>query len=127
LFTGVIALVHGRAKWVAPYTYRREQQMFGSREEKTASHPGLAGRRRGNASALKVVAYVLLVGECLVILIPSIYGRATPKLFGFPFFYWFQLLWIIVGMVVTGIAYLLIERAEARAVQSAHDGRGGGR
>ena len=60
-----------------------------------------------------MVAYVLLVGEVLVILIPSVYGRLTPKLFGIPFFYWFQLLWIIVGMVVTGIAYLLLKRADA--------------
>ncbi len=79
-----------------------------------ASHPGSAAARRagGGVTALRVVAYALLVGECLVILIPSIYGRATPKLFGLPFFYWFQLLWIIVGMFVTGIAYLLIERAD---------------
>ena len=94
-----------------------------------ASRPGLEGRRRAgvNARALRGVAYALLLGECLVILIPSVYGRATPKLFGIPFFYWFQLLWIIVGMVVTGIAYLLIERAEARARQQAPDPRGGGR
>ena len=94
-----------------------------------ASRPGLDGRRRSraNASALRGVAYALLLGECLVILIPSVYGRATPKLFGIPFFYWFQLLWIIVGMVVTGIAHLLIERAEARAMQPAHDRQGGGR
>jgi hypothetical protein len=94
-----------------------------------SSHPGPGVRRRAGASvtALKGVAYALLLGECLVILIPSVYGRAAPRLFGIPFFYWFQLLWIIVGMVVTGIAYLLVERAEARAVQPAHDGQGGGR
>jgi hypothetical protein len=102
-------------------------------EEEMASHPGTGGTRRagGSATALKRVAYALLVGECLVILIPSVYGRAAPKLFGIPFFYWFQLLWIIVGMVVTGIAYLLIERAEGgltRAPLGArHEGRGGGR
>jgi hypothetical protein len=60
-----------------------------------------------------VVAYALLLGECLVILIPTIYKSATPKLFGIPFFYWFQLLWIIVGMVVTGVAWLLVHRADA--------------
>jgi hypothetical protein len=56
---------------------------------------------------MRRVAYVLLVLECVVILIPSIYGRLTPKLFGIPFFYWFQLLWILVAMVVTGVVYLL--------------------
>jgi Protein of unknown function (DUF3311) len=63
-------------------------------------------RERG-PGALRRLAYCLLLGECLVILIPSIYGRLTPKLFGFPFFYWFQLLWILVAMAVTGVVYLL--------------------
>ena len=53
------------------------------------------------------LAYTLLVLECLVILVPSVYGRLTPKLFGIPFFYWFQLAWIIAAMVITGIVYLL--------------------
>jgi Protein of unknown function (DUF3311) len=74
--------------------------------------------------SLKVIAYALLLGECLVILIPSVYGRAAPKLFGIPFFYWFQLLWIIVGMVVTGAAYLLIERAERTTRRGAGDENG---
>lgn len=81
-----------------------------------ASHPGVDRQRRrgGGVSPLKAVAFALLLGESVVILIPSIYGKATPKLFGIAFFYWFQLLWIIVGMVVTGIAYLLFELAERR-------------
>jgi Protein of unknown function (DUF3311) len=74
---------------------------------------------------LRVIAYALLLAECLVILIPSVYGRAAPKLFGIPFFYWFQLLWIIVAMVVTSIAYLLVERADADARRrTGHNGRG---
>jgi hypothetical protein len=54
------------------------------------------------------LAYALLVGECVVILVPSIYGHIAPKLFGIPFFYWFQLMWILAAMVVTGVAYLLL-------------------
>jgi hypothetical protein len=57
---------------------------------------------------VRAIAYALLLAECLVILIPSVYGRAAPKLLGIPFFYWFQLAWIIVAMVVTAIAYLLL-------------------
>jgi hypothetical protein len=81
-------------------------------------------RRAARARVFKVIAYALLLGECLVILIPSIYGRPTPKLFGIPFFYWFQLAWIIVGMAVTGLAYLLVLRAEAAAVSAEPDHRG---
>jgi hypothetical protein len=64
------------------------------------------GRRPG--AWRRRLAYVLLLGECLVILVPSIYGRLTPKLFGLPFFYWFQLAWIVAAMVITGVAYLLL-------------------
>jgi uncharacterized membrane protein len=63
---------------------------------------------------MRRLAYTLLVLECVVVLVPSIYGRLTPKLFGIPFFYWFQLAWIIVAMVVTGVVYLLTTtRADA--------------
>ena len=81
-----------------------------------ASGYGLDGGRAGRAhrpSVFRVIAFALLLGESVVILIPTIYGSLTPKLAGIPFFYWFQLLWIIVGMVVTGIAWLLWERADA--------------
>ncbi len=64
------------------------------------------GRRPG--ALRRWVAYALLLGECIVILVPSVYGRLTPKLFGIPFFYWFQLAWIIAAMVITGLAYLIM-------------------
>lgn len=80
--------------------------------------------RSGGRAGLRRLAYTLLVIESVIILIPSIYGRPTPKLFGFPFFYWFQLLWIIVGMVVTGIAYLLYQASNRGAVTPSQDVRG---
>ncbi|MBV9194306.1 MAG: DUF3311 domain-containing protein [Solirubrobacterales bacterium] len=64
-------------------------------------------RRERGPGAIRRLAYALLVLECVVILVPSIYGRLAPKLFGVPFFYWFQLLWILAAMVITGIVYLL--------------------
>jgi len=33
------------------------------------------------------------------------YNRVDPALFGVPFFYWFQFVWIIVTAVITGVAY----------------------
>jgi hypothetical protein len=35
-----------------------------------------------------------------------LYNRVEPTLFGVPFFYWFQFVWIIVSAIVTGVAYL---------------------
>lgn len=65
-------------------------------------------RRRAARRGRLTIAYALLLGECVVILVPSIYGRIAPKLFGIPFFYWFQLMWILAAMVITGVAYLLV-------------------
>jgi hypothetical protein len=36
--------------------------------------------------------------------VPS-YNRLTPELFGFPFFYWYQLLWVVISAVLAGIVY----------------------
>ena len=36
--------------------------------------------------------------------VPS-YNRVSPELFGFPFFYWYQLLWVIVSAAIAGIVY----------------------
>jgi hypothetical protein len=34
------------------------------------------------------------------------YNRATPALLGFPFFYWYQLAWVIVTSALLWIVYL---------------------
>jgi hypothetical protein len=35
----------------------------------------------------------------------SSYNRIEPVLFGFPFFYWYQLLWIVLAAAIAGIVY----------------------
>ncbi|HTV96709.1 MAG TPA: DUF3311 domain-containing protein [Steroidobacteraceae bacterium] len=44
------------------------------------------------------------------ILWPPFYNKAAPALLGIPFFYWFQLLWVIVCALVTGAVYVLTRR-----------------
>jgi hypothetical protein len=41
----------------------------------------------------------------LIILYVPLYNRIEPTLFGFPFFYWFQLSWIFVSMIITAVVY----------------------
>jgi hypothetical protein len=50
----------------------------------------------------------------LLLLIPFIamlwvpfYNTAEPMALGVPFFYWYQLLWIIIGAVIIAIVYRL--------------------
>jgi hypothetical protein len=39
--------------------------------------------------------YCLLILPFLGTLIPPLYNRASPPLFGLPFFYWYQLAWVL--------------------------------
>ncbi len=49
--------------------------------------------------------YLLFVLQFAVILWPPLYNRAEPAVLGVPFFYWFQLAWVIVSAVITAVVY----------------------
>jgi hypothetical protein len=33
------------------------------------------------------------------------YNKIEPELWGFPFFYWFQLVWVLVSAAITAVVY----------------------
>jgi hypothetical protein len=47
--------------------------------------------------------YLLLILPFIGTLVPSLYNHARPALFGMPFFYWYQLLWVPVTAGLLGI------------------------
>ncbi len=49
--------------------------------------------------------YLLFVIQYGVILWPPLYNRIEPTVAGIPFFYWFQLFWVIVSAVFTAVVY----------------------
>ena len=49
--------------------------------------------------------YLLLLVQFLAVLWPPFYNRAEPAWIGMPFFYWYQLLWVIIGAVLTAIVH----------------------
>ena len=57
----------------------------------------------GNGNAGGGILLWLLV-PMLVLYVP-LYNTIEPTLFGFPFFYWFQLGWIFVSMIITAFVY----------------------
>jgi uncharacterized membrane protein len=59
--------------------------------------------------------YTLLLVEFVAVLVPSFYARATPKLYGVPFFYWYQFAWIIGSAILTAIVYKATTTPTARA------------
>ena len=49
--------------------------------------------------------YLLLLAPFIGLLFPGWYATKTPKLFGFPFFYWYQFAWVIAAALITLIVY----------------------
>jgi hypothetical protein len=56
--------------------------------------------------------WLLLVGIVLPLLVPM-FNKVEPTLFGWPFFYWFQLLLVPVGVITTVIVYRMTRRSGA--------------
>jgi hypothetical protein len=50
--------------------------------------------------------YLLFVLQFAVILWPPFYNKIEPTYLGVPFFYWFQMLWVLVSAVFTATVYL---------------------
>jgi hypothetical protein len=49
--------------------------------------------------------YLLLVIQFIVSLWVPFYNRIDPTWIGIPFFYWYQMLWVILGAILTAIVY----------------------
>ena len=61
------------------------------------------GSQKGRSSAW----YLLLLVPFIGVLIPGFYNSMTPAWAGMPYFYWYQLLWVLIASVLTGVVYLV--------------------
>ena len=59
------------------------------------------GRTRTGRRAV----YLLLLIPFVALLWVPFYATATPQVAGIPFFYWYQLLWILISTALTGVVY----------------------
>jgi hypothetical protein len=69
-----------------------------------------AERTRLPTSTL-ATAGILLAIPVLALLIVPIYASEDPHLWGFPFFYWYQFLWVFLASGFTYAAFRVIEAA----------------
>ena len=69
--------------------------------ERSLPDTGAAGRTSRDRSP---VNWLLLVPLLLVIW-PPLFNKVDPRLFGIPFFYWFQLAVIPIGVACTVLVY----------------------
>jgi hypothetical protein len=74
-----------------------------------------------SSSARWTTVVVLLVPAVVLPLLVGVYARTDPKLWGFPFYYWFQFLMIPVAAVLTVTAYVLTRGDERPADEAGRD------
>jgi hypothetical protein len=64
--------------------------------------------RRHRASWVWLLLLIPYVGLLWV----PFYDHVEPRLFGFPFFYWYQFLWVPISAVLTWIVYQALDHGE---------------
>jgi hypothetical protein len=67
-------------------------------------------RRRLPTSTILISGALLAIPVLALLLVPT-YARKGPELWGFPFFYWYQFLWVFLASSFTYAAFVLIQRA----------------
>jgi hypothetical protein len=65
---------------------------------------------RGRLTPTKIVVSGILLVAIVVPLLVSTYDRPDPKLWGFPFFYWYQLAWVFICAALCWLSFLLLKR-----------------
>jgi hypothetical protein len=74
------------------------------------------GRSRGSETPKKRERgrgwYVLFLLPFLGTFFPWIYNTESPELFGIPFFYWYQMAWVPITVMLTVIVYRATTRKE---------------
>ena len=72
------------------------------------AQPSIARTRIG----IWIVIAVLLAASLVATLWVPFYNHLTPVLWGFPFFYWYQLMWVLIVAILSAVAYLLTRWAQ---------------
>ncbi|CAL9454609.1 hypothetical protein SUDANB145_02509 [Streptomyces sp. enrichment culture] len=82
----------------------------------------------GTSSGPVVTPVRVIIGVCLVapfvaMLWVGSYAKTDPAFIGIPFFYWYQMAWVLISTALTMIAYKLWQR-DQRARRAPEGGAG---
>jgi len=67
----------------------------------------MSGKAAGKVSGLQWSPWNLFLLVPLLMLVTPWFNFDKPRVLGLPFFYWFQLLWVLVGVASVAIVYVL--------------------
>ena len=60
----------------------------------------------------RLIAAVCVIVPFVAVLWVPIYDKDKPEVAGFPFFFWWQLMWVAVTAALMGLAYFVVRREE---------------
>ena len=66
---------------------------------------------------------LLVIPFVMALWVPS-YNRVEPKLADIPFFYWYQLTWVLIGAAIVLVVYLIETRLTGVTARTALDQTG---
>jgi hypothetical protein len=72
-----------------------------SEDESHKDAPGGAAPQK----ALHISAWNLLLLVPIFMVFTPMFNFDSPRLFGMPFYYWFQFAWVPVGVICVGVVY----------------------
>ena len=64
--------------------------------------------------------WLLIIPYLAALWVPS-YNRIEPDLFGMPFYYWYQLLWVVLSSVIVGVVFHCAHTRQTVDEKSASD------
>ncbi|MEU1482231.1 DUF3311 domain-containing protein [Streptomyces sp. NPDC005752] len=68
------------------------------------------GAKPPTVTPARVVIALCLIAPFVALLWVSSYAKVEPTFIGIPFFYWYQMLWVLISTALTMIAYVLWQR-----------------
>lgn len=74
--------------------------------------PSKSSARKSSARSWRRAAPLLLILPYIGTLWVSSYASIEPTLWGIPFFYWYQFLWVGIGVAVTIVVYFAEESSD---------------
>jgi len=67
-----------------------------------------------------VISGILILIAIVFPLLVPIYAHGSPALFGIPFFYWYQMLWVLVDAGLLWICYAIMTKEDRRRRAAVH-------
>ncbi|KAA0935191.1 MULTISPECIES: DUF3311 domain-containing protein [Streptomyces] len=90
----------------------------------TPDAPRAPEERAPVVTPVRVVIALCLIAPFVAMLWVGSYAKVDPTFIGIPFFYWYQMLWVLISTALTMTAYTLWNRDQRarKAARTAQDG-----